>query len=76
MNTLVAKNTDGPRPSSTSRRWICSKGLYPSNAGVEVISKLMDLQDRWQASHARRSFDEAMGRREGRDSCDHEESGG
>jgi hypothetical protein len=31
-----------------------------SNAGVEVISKLMDLQDRWQAGQARRSFDDAM----------------
>lgn len=31
-----------------------------SGAGIEVISKLMDLQDRWSASQARKEFDEAI----------------
>lgn len=60
MNTLVAKNTDGPATVINLTPMDMLERAVSSNAGVEVISKLMDLQDRWQASHARRSFDEAM----------------
>ena len=31
-----------------------------SGAGVDVLERLMSLQERWQAGEARRSFDEAM----------------
>ncbi len=31
-----------------------------SGAGVEVLERLMSLQERWQAGEARRAFDEAM----------------
>lgn len=60
MNTLVAKNKDGPATVINLTPMDMLERAVSSNAGVEVISKLMDLQDRWQASHARRSFDEAM----------------
>lgn len=60
MNTLVAKNRDDPATVINITPMDMLERAVSSNAGVEVISKLMDLQDRWQASHARRSFDEAM----------------
>ena len=60
MNTLVAKNRDDPATVINLTPMDMLERAVSSNAGVEVISKLMDLQDRWQASHARRSFDEAM----------------
>jgi hypothetical protein len=31
-----------------------------SGAGIDVLERLMSLQERWQAGEARRSFDEAM----------------
>jgi hypothetical protein len=31
-----------------------------SGAGMDVVEKLMDLQDRWDKSQARRAFDEAL----------------
>ena len=31
-----------------------------NGGGVEMVSKLMDLQDRWQASQGRREFDQAI----------------
>ena len=60
MNTLVAKNKDGPATVINLTPMDMLERAVSSNAGVEVISKLMDLQDRWQAGQARRSFDEAM----------------
>ena len=60
MNTLVAKNRDDPATVINLTPMDMLERAVSSNAGVEVISKLMDLQDRWQASQARRSFDEAM----------------
>lgn len=60
MNTLVAKNRDDPATVINLTPMDMLERAVSSNAGVEVISKLMDLQDRWQAGQARRSFDEAM----------------
>jgi len=31
-----------------------------SGAGIEVLTKLMDLQERWEAGQARKAFDEAI----------------
>ena len=47
MNTLVAKNKDGPATVINLTPMDMLERAVSSNAGVEVISKLMDLQDRW-----------------------------
>ena len=60
MNTLVAKNRDDPATVINLTPMDMLERAVSSNAGVEVISKLMDLQDRWQAGQARRSRFEAM----------------
>lgn len=60
MNTLVARNKDDPAAVINLTPMDMLERAVSSNAGVEVISKLMDLQDRWQAGQARRAFDEAM----------------
>ena len=44
MNTLVAKNKDGPATVINLTPMDMLERAVSSNAGVEVISKLMDLQ--------------------------------
>jgi hypothetical protein len=52
-----ATQTAAPRPITPME--MLSRAIE-GGAGIEVLEKLMDLQERWEARQARRAFDEAI----------------
>lgn len=52
-----ATHTAAPRPITPME--MLSRAIE-GGAGIEVLEKLMDLQERWEARQARRAFDEAV----------------
>lgn len=60
MSNAVAKHVEQPSALTVMTPMDMLEKAVSSGAGIEVISKLMDLQDRWSASQARKEFDEAI----------------
>jgi len=60
MSNAVAKQIEQPAALAVMTPMDMLEKAVSSGAGIEVITKLMDLQDRWAATQARREFDEAI----------------
>lgn len=60
----IQKTNDMPAPRIEARAAITPMEMLDravsQNASVETLAKLMDLQDRWEKSQARKDFDEAI----------------
>ena len=57
--TDVAQVVQTAAPRSITPMEMLSRAIE-GGAGIEVLEKLMDLQERWEARQARRAFDEAV----------------
>lgn len=64
MNNVVAiENEHLPAPSNKSGNIMnMITSAIASGSGIDVVSKLMDLQERYEKNEARKSFDMAMSR--------------
>ena len=64
MNNVVAiENEQLPAPSNKSGNIMnMITSAIASGSGIDVVSKLMDLQERYEKNEARKSFDMAMSR--------------
>lgn len=60
MSNAVAKQIEQPAALAVMTPMDMLEKAVSSGAGIEVITKLMDLQDRWAATQARKEFDEAI----------------
>lgn len=60
MSNVVARRTDDAGAIAVLTPMDMLEKAVSSGQGIDVITKLMDLQERWQATQARREFDEAI----------------
>lgn len=60
MTEQTAVTTVTETPVSTINPMAMVQQAVTSGASVEVLSKLMDLQERWEASQGRKAFDAAI----------------
>lgn len=56
----VAQLVERPEPNRALTPMDMVQQAVQSGAGLDVVSKLMDLHERWEANQARKDFDEAI----------------
>lgn len=60
MSNVVARRTDDASAIAVLTPMDMLERAVSSNAGIEVIEKMMALQERWEKNQARKAFDNAL----------------
>lgn len=60
MSNVVARHKDDPTAIAVLTPMDMLERAVSSNAGIEVIEKMMALQERWEKNQARKAFDNAL----------------